>query len=593
MNLPYSWIDCASWELDFFSLPHRIPWPNDVAPEVATNDPFELEHLVTAIELMGPEAEQPWKGFAEASHFFEPLSEALEDSEIANARNLLNQIEAVHPGTSFRLFHEAYIARHEGRLEDAIGLYKQAVEKTPGVLDIWKNLGVLLGMTGHRDEAVAAFRKILATAPSDHTALEGLAQLRELVKLIRDPNDPKSAMYVEIPTFRQMATNQITNLAQDPDQLLAYGEELFRGGIVPDVGLAALEAARTARPDHPRTIFAVASAYRTMGRLEEAHASITQLTQLLPDNAEAYFHLAQVNNAMGNPEAERAALTRTLELNPNVQSALGIWFELKPGEHDPKKEQQLVEFAEERKSWMAFVLASALCRERGDFPRAVRWAERAVEIEPESEEALLHLTAIIGDARDIQKLASAVKPKVDSGKFSKRLDWNYAHVLRQLGLTNDAVHVLRKAAATEGAPEDFKAACSTSLEAWGGLLAGTNVPLEVHESGVLLRDVLLRLEDDDGGVILNAGSQTPAQGVFPWRANASETSVTLQQGQTGSAVAPRSLGEFKVGSIQITPGEPATIECHLTALPDGALHFRAAQNGKRLQVGWAPPRLVA
>ena len=48
---------------------------------------------------------------------------------------------------------------------------------------------------------------------------------------------------------------------------------------------------------------------------------------------------------------------------------------------------------------------------------------------------------------------------------------------------------------------------------------------------------------------------------------------------------PRGLGAFVVRGVQ-----PAakTIDCHLVGLPDGALHFRASQGGRRLQVGWAP-----
>lgn len=587
MNLPYHWIDCPSWELDFFALPHRIPWPESVDEAISKHEPFEIEHLLAAIELMGPDPGQPWLGFKLAASHFEELTEALEDSEIRKARALLKGIEEAHLGSAFRLFHEAHLARMEGDLDRTVDLYKEAAEKAPGIAEIWNNLATTLSMAKRRDEAVAAFRQALALDSQSRTALEGLAQLRELVKLMRDPNDPKSALYVEIPQFREMASKQIDSMGADPEQLLNYGEELYRAGIVPEVGLSALEKARALRPDDPRALLAVASVYRGLGRAEEAKAAMVHLTELFPDKAEAFYHLAQVCNSAGDTDGERAAIQRVLELDPNVRPALGIWFALKPGEHDPKKEQELIDFAKERASWMAYMLASALCRERGDAARAMRWAQEAVVIAPESEDALLHFATTIGDAKDVSKLANEIKPKVGTGKFSKRLDWNYAHVLRQLGLNTDAINVLRNAASKD-APDDFKASCSTAIEAWSGLLTGSNVPVEVHSSGMLLRDILLSIEDEDGGVILNAGQPLPGQGVFPWRASGSETSVFLQQGQNGSAREPQSLGEFKIRGIQ--PSEGATIECHLTALPDGALHFRAAQNGKRLQVGWVPPR---
>lgn len=589
MNPTFRWIESTAWELDFFGLPHRIPWPENVDPAIANNTPFELEHMLDAIDAMGAEAGEPWTSFAKAAEHFEELTEALQDSELADAAELIEKVEAAHPDTSFVLFHKAYLARGRGELDEAVAFYRAAGEKTPGIAQIWNNLAMILAMQERRDDAVDAFRKALAASPQDRTALEGLAQLRELVKLIRDPKDEKSAMYVEIPVFRDMATKQLGALASDPDQLLNYGEELFRTGIIPDVGITALEKAREIRPTHPRTLYALATVYRANGRLEDAKKMSEELAAAVPDNADAHFNLAQSCNALGDTAGERAALERVLELNPNQQAALGIWFGLKPSDHDPEKETQLVKFGEERNSWMAFILASALCRERGDFPRAVKRAERAVEMAPESEEALLHFTAMLGDAKEMQKLATAVKPKVESGKFSKRLDWNYAHVLRQLGLTQDAIAVLRKASSGE-VPDDFKNACHTTLEAWTGMLTGAGVQLEVHPNGFLLRDVLLTVDGEDGGLILNAGVPLPLGKAFPWRASGAETSVFLQQGESDAGKEPRALGEFRVRGIELAANGPTTIECHVTALPDGALHFRAAQNGKRLQVGWGPPR---
>ena len=96
---------------------------------------------------------------------------------------------------------------------------------------------------------------------------------------------------------------------------------------------------------------------------------------------------------------------------------------------------------------MAYILASNIARQRADTARVVKLAERAYELAPESEDVLLHYTAALGEARDFEKLVSVIKPKVETGKYSKRLDWNYAQVLQQIGLSADAIGVLRKALA--------------------------------------------------------------------------------------------------------------------------------------------------
>ena len=580
----FRWVESTSWELDFFGLPHRIPWPQDVDPAVANNDPFEIEHMLRAIGAMGAELTQPWKSFDQAAAHLDELADAIDDSEATEAGELLAQFELLHPGTSFGLFHRGTVARLEGREDDAIALFRAATEKTPNISAIWNNLGVMHAMRGQRDEALAAFKKSLEISPNDRTALEGLAQLRAVIKLLRDPNDPESAAFVDPQTFAKMVAQQLQQVVNDPDKLLQQGEHLLQQGFAPELGLQALQRAHALRPTDRRTVFGLTAAYRMAGQLEQARATIEPYTGQAPTDPEGFFHLAQICSATGDTAGEATALDAVLALDPNAQAPLGIRFGLTPTEHDPKKEQALVKFGEERKSWMAFILASNIARKRADSPTAVKWAERAHEIAPDSEDVLLHYTAALGEARGFEKLVSIIKPIIDSGKFTKRLDWNYAQTLQQMGLTNDAIGVLRKAIAGE-VPDEFKASATLMIDAWSGLVAGCGVPLEIHQSGFLQRPVVLVLDDGDGGFVLKAGTRLPSESNFPWRAGAAEVQVRLQQGQSGGGAEPRGLGAFVVRGVQ-----PAakTIDCHLVGLPDGALHFRASQGGRRLQVGWAP-----
>ncbi|MEA3210578.1 MAG: hypothetical protein QOE70_3635 [Chthoniobacter sp.] len=588
-DAPYRWIESASWELPFFGLPARIPWPNAVPSEVASHDPFEIEHLLDAVDLMGADPGEPWASFRAAARVLDDLAEALEDSEVGRATELLEEFERLHPGTAFALYHRGMVARLEGREDDAIRHYRAAAEKTPKVPPIWNNIGVLLAMRGDRDAAIEAFRRVLEVTPRDRTALEALAQLRVLVKLQRDPKDPNSIVFVDLPTFQKMAVDQMNQAANNPDEMLTRGEQLLRDGLIPELGLKALERSVQLRPDHPRSLLALTAAQRLGGQFDAARQTITRYTELFPQDAQGFFHLAQVCNAAGDAPAELAALEKVLDLDPNVQPAIGVRFQLSPTEHDPAKEEALTRFGEERKSWMAFVLASDLARRRGDARGALKWAERAYAINPDSEEVVLHYTAVIGDARDFAKLASVIKPRLESGKFSKRVDWNYAQVLHQLGLVKDAIAVLRKAASAPDAPDALKEQGALVIDAWSGLVTGCGVPLEIHQAGFLVRPVLVALADGDGGVVLNAGAQLPAEASFPWRANGTEARVSLQQGQGESSLEPRALGAFAIRDIQPGADGSPTIECLVAALPDGALQFRALQDGRKLPVGWAPP----
>lgn len=587
---PYRWIESTSWELPFFGLPTRIPWPNDVPDEVANRTPFEMEHVLDAIDKMGDQPGEPWASFRDAADVLDDLAEALEDTEVARATELINQFEERFPGTAFALYHLGMIARLEGREDDALKLYREAATKTTKVPALWNNVGILLAMRGERDEAIAAFKRVLEINPRDATALESLAQLRAIVKVVRDPKDPTSVSYVDIATYGKHMIQQLNSVGNKPEELLKIGGQLLNDGLVPELGFQAIERAAQLQPNDQHALMALASACSMGGKKEKARETLTRYTELFPQDPRGYFSLAQLCSEDENDEAETAALEKVLELDPNAQPAIAIYFDLSPTEHDPEKEEALTEFAAERNSWMAFILASDLARRRGDAKTTLKWAVRAHDIAPDREEVLLQYTAAIGDARDFAMLASVIKPRVEEGKFSKRLDWAYAHVLHQLGLTKDAIGVLRRAATSEGVPEEFKQQAAAVIDAWNGMLTGCGVQLEVHQTGFLIRPVLLTLDDgDEGGVVLQAGAPLPVSGSFPWRAKGSEARVSLQQGQNTATSESRSLGTFVIRDVQEKNPGPTTVECQVIAQRDGAIHFRAIQDGRKLRVGWMPP----
>jgi tetratricopeptide (TPR) repeat protein len=470
-----------------------------------------------------------------------------------------------------------------------VRLYAEAAQKAPGIPFIWDNLGTMLAENGNREGAVQAFIHALQASPEDQIALESLVQLKAAVKLLRDPKDPKSAVVVPVENFKQMAQGQIEPLSKNPQQLVQFGETMLREGVIPDVGVQALEKARELLPDDPRTLAALGAGYRMLGKLEESKAAIIRYTELKPQDAFGFFNLAQTCNAANDAAGERAALGKALEVDPNIQQALGIYFELK-NEADPVKEEALVKFAEERNAWMPLLLASSMARDRGDVPQAVAYVQKAYDRNARAEEVLLQYCAMLGDSGDAEALDLHIQPAVTTGRYSKRLDWNYAQSLRQVGKGALAIEVLRRAQLNE-APDDFKAAAENAIEAWTGLRIQGGAGLEVHNSGQLLRPVLVALEDGDGGIVLNPRQALPAHGKFPWRAKdngGTEARVRLQQGQSGVGQPPRPLGVFIAkGIAPAADGSAPAIECRVEADAQGRLYFAAGQAGRKLPVEWA------
>ena len=587
----YNWIESTAWQLQFFGLPNRIPWPADAQQPNAEKGDFDMPSLVRGVESCvssEPAIIGPWRGFLAASEHFQEMTEALEDQEYARASELITAIDQAHPGSPYGLFHQAYVHRQSGNDQEAVRLYAEASQKAPGVPFIWNNLGAMLAENGERDKAVQAFTNAVNINQGDAVALESLVQLKAAVKLLRDQKDPNSAVFVPIDQFREMATGQIDQLAANIDQLIAFGEGMLRDGIIPDVGVKALEKADSLRANDPRILAALGAGYRLSGAFDKAKETFEKFTKTRPNDAWGFFNIAQTCNAAGDKAGERAALEETLKLDPNIQAALGIYFDLQ-NDHGPEKEKTLVEFADKRGAWMPLLLASSVARQRGDIPAAVAYAAKAFERNPNSEEILLQYSAMLGDAGDAATLDLVIQPAVSGGRFSKRLDWNYAQSLKQVGKTQQAIEALRRAQLGE-APDDFKSAAGTAIEFWTGLRAQSGEMLEVHRSGQLLRPVLLSLEDGEGGVLIHPRAALPAQHKFAWRAKengGTEARVRLQQGQAGLGSTPKPLGVFVVKNVAPSADGPANIDCRVEATPDGRLLFSAGQDGRMLPVEWA------
>ena len=87
----YNWIESQAWQLDFFGLPHRVPWAADALQPDAQQ--FNMEALVRGCRACAEEGVGgPWRGFAAAAEHFVALTEALEDHEYLRATELLTKI---------------------------------------------------------------------------------------------------------------------------------------------------------------------------------------------------------------------------------------------------------------------------------------------------------------------------------------------------------------------------------------------------------------------------------------------------------------------------------------------------------------------
>ena len=125
------------------------------------------------------------------------------------------------------LLQEGEKAFSEGRYEDAVELYKKAIEKEPGSPDAYNRLGMAYqylynksGGAGNRKEGIEAFRKAVELDPNNYKSLvnlglalfyegdrkEATVYLRKAVELYPNPADPYKSTLEDL--IRQAESGQ-------------------------------------------------------------------------------------------------------------------------------------------------------------------------------------------------------------------------------------------------------------------------------------------------------------------------------------------------------------------------------------------------
>jgi glycosyl transferase family 25 len=175
--------------------------------------------------------------------------------------------------TTFRVICERALERHrQGRLEEALAAYDEALARRPGDADVLINRGSVLLDAGRYDDALAAFDGALATKPDDFATLNmrGLA-LERLLRL-----EEALASYEEAIAARSDSTEALYNRANVLADLRRFDEALNDYAVV-----------LASRPDFLPALYNRALILDQLGRFQEALASYTNVLAINPDHAGA------------------------------------------------------------------------------------------------------------------------------------------------------------------------------------------------------------------------------------------------------------------------------------------------------------------
>lgn len=236
----------------------------------------------------------------------------------------------------------AQVLCQQGRWDDAITVYRDALKRAPDNVSLFHNLGDLLVTTKRYAEAEQAYRGALALQPDEadiHFKLGAvLAELKRFADAV--------AAYRQVLSLRPVhpdACNNLGNLLMGMRRH-AEAEEAYRQALLQQPGAAAIHCnlgrllqdtgrhaeaeaayrhALELQPDFAGAHNNLGSLYVEMERHIEAEAAYRQALVLQPDYADVHNNLGNLFRAMDRrPEAE-AAYRCALTLNTDDAKAWG------------------------------------------------------------------------------------------------------------------------------------------------------------------------------------------------------------------------------------------------------------------------------
>ncbi|MGO9115586.1 MAG: tetratricopeptide repeat protein [Thermoguttaceae bacterium] len=322
-----------------------------------------------------------------------------------------------------------------GQASEAITHYQQALTIKPDYAEAHNNLGYALISRGQVDEAITHYRQALAIKPDlaeAHNnlgnALAGRGQIDEAITCYRQ------ALAVR-PDFAEAHNNlgnalagrgQIDEAIVQYQQALAikpeYAEAQFNLGYAlagrgqVDEAIAQYQKALEVKPDYAEAQFNLGYALSGRGQVHEAITHYRKALAIKPDYAEVHYNLGYVLVGRGQVDEAIAHYRKAVEIKPN--------------------------FAEAHTN-----LGNALAG-RGQVAEAVAYFQKATEIEPNFVEAHTNLGCAlaslgrIDEATAHYRRALAIKPDYAEAHF------NLGHILAGHGEVDAAIAHYRKALET-------------------------------------------------------------------------------------------------------------------------------------------------
>jgi Flp pilus assembly protein TadD len=102
-----------------------------------------------------------------------------------------------------KIYKQGFLALAEGRIDEAIAKYREALNADPQLAIAWNGLSMALRQQGDLDGAVAAARRLIEIEPDDPLSHTNLSILFQMKGMIPEAEDERAeAMQLEMKSPR-------------------------------------------------------------------------------------------------------------------------------------------------------------------------------------------------------------------------------------------------------------------------------------------------------------------------------------------------------------------------------------------------------
>ncbi|MDY6951424.1 MAG: tetratricopeptide repeat protein, partial [Thermodesulfobacteriota bacterium] len=257
---------------------------------------------------------------------------------------------------------------------DELSLWKDCVEKSPGLARPHNNLGLALAKQGKNEEAIDHYREALRIDPDSEKAHNNLGLALESQGKVEEA----IRHYVEALDIR-------------PDYFVAHnnlGSALGSRGRF-DEAIKHYQEALRIQPLYAKAHNNLGNALASLGKLEEALKHYAQAFRIKPDSADAHNNMGNALASLGKLEEALSHYHEALRIEPDFADAhfnLGnVW------KRQGRPEEAIAHFKEALRIQPDYAKAhnnlGTLLARQGKLEEAIAHFTEALRIEPDFEEA--------------------------------------------------------------------------------------------------------------------------------------------------------------------------------------------------------------